>query len=158
MRHADRGRVDHQLGALQRRSYRLCLERAGGQAGGVEAGGQGGDQTFRPTHGAVGDGHVPRAGLQEGHRDRSRRPTRAQDQRRYPLRVTRGVGEAAEEAGGVGVVSDQPVALFPDRIHGTDQPGFRAELVNGRGDGLLVRHGDVDSQPLRPAQLGQKLG
>ena len=75
------------VGVAERRTYRRCLERAGRQAGGVETGRQAGDQPFRPAHGAIGDGHVPRAGLQEGHRNRSRRATRTQNQRRYPLRI-----------------------------------------------------------------------
>ena len=60
------------------------------------------------------------------------------------------------EAGHVGVVADQPLALAGDRVDRAGRVGLLGQPVDHRDDPLLVRDRHVGAQELVVAQLGDR--
>ena len=83
----------------------------------------------------------------ERERARSTGPTGPEDQRVPPRRVEPDVHpEEPFEAGGIGVLSAQALAVADDRVHRMEPSGIVGELVDQLRDRRLVRHGHVRSR------------
>ena len=80
-------------------------------------------------------------------------------QRPAPSRVDAQVfGEEALEPGRIGVVPDEVLALDDDGVDGPQELGVRGPLVDGVGDGLLVRHRDVRAGGAEGTEAGDRGG
>ena len=62
------------------------------------------------------------------------------------------------EAGHIGVVADQPLALARERVHGTGERGLLGEAIDHRDHPLLVRDRHVGAEEVVAAQLADRVG
>src|SRR5439155_22577277 len=108
--------------------------------------------------GAIADGDGPGAGAKAGKHDRMRRAATAcdDDVEAFDRAVELGLHGRLEPRGVAVEAHESPVVPPDDVVDRTDRLRVRLDLIDERGDDLLVRRGHAEAEPVTPASGGDR--
>lgn len=104
---------------------------------------------FSPSSGTpVDDDYFACSGSFQGDDDGFGRTTRAQHRTLLPHYIEASSGEGCDEAGAIGVVTNEPIGAGNHGVDGPESFCCRAEAIEVPDDFFLVRKGDRDAHQL----------